>query len=61
LARLGVYQWNYWTGRPTMTTIVSNKADAGRCRNDGDGGRVNYFWRNRARCLSAGFSFVWFE
>ena len=44
-----------------MTTIVSNKANAGHCRNDGEGGRVYLYWRNQARRISAGFSFVWFE
>ena len=45
-----------------MTTIVSNKATAGRCRMYGEGGRVNLYWRNMARCFSAaGSSFVWFE
>jgi hypothetical protein len=44
-----------------MTTIVSKKANAGRCRNDGEWGRVFLSCRNQARCFSAGFSFVWFE
>jgi len=45
-----------------MTTIVLNKATAGRCRIYGEGGRVNLYWRNKARSFSAaGSSFVWFE
>jgi hypothetical protein len=44
-----------------MTTIVSNKAIAGHCRSYGEGGRVNLYWRNMARCICAGSSFVWFE
>lgn len=43
-----------------MITIEFNKANAGHCREDGEGERVYLHWRNQARCISAGFSFVWF-
>jgi len=42
-----------------MITMPSNKAAAGQCQTYGEGGRVFLYKRNQARCICAGFSFVW--